>query len=290
MLGFVLLLQNMETLAYLHLALAHEAPEDTDYTDTNSTWKTLHLFAKLDRQKLSTKAAVYLLSLTLALSLLGIANQASALVREGDRGSEVTALQQRLQQLGYLQGNISGYFGPLTKAAVIRFQQAKGLTADGIVGTNTEASLRELSKSSSQPSSQSSKGIVKLGYRGSQVSAIQESLAVAGFSSSVNGIFDNVTQQAVRQFQLSRGLTADGIVGPQTLAALPAIGGPTPSLVPSKNTTSRFETEALQRRLQARGFYRGAIDGIWGPQTQAAVEAAQRAYSVSTADIESGHF
>jgi peptidoglycan hydrolase-like protein with peptidoglycan-binding domain len=51
-----------------------------------------------------------------------------------------------------------------------------------------------------------------------------------------------------------------------------------------------LDTQALQRRLQAKGFYRGAIDGLWGPQTQAAVEAAQRAYSISAADIENGQF
>jgi peptidoglycan hydrolase-like protein with peptidoglycan-binding domain len=55
----------------------------------------------------------------------------------------------------------------------------------------------------------------------------------------------------------------------------------TPSTTPSSSAT-----QALQKRLQELGFYRGEIDGIWGPQTQAAVEAAQRSYDVSTSDIE----
>jgi peptidoglycan hydrolase-like protein with peptidoglycan-binding domain len=49
---------------------------------------------------------------------------------------------------------------------------------------------------------------------------------------------------------------------------------------------SNSATQALQKRLKELGFYRGEIDGIWGPQTQAAVEAAQRSYDVSAADLE----
>src|SRR4028118_2252513 len=140
----------METLAYLHLALANEASADTDYTPLIFSWD-LKLFKRLDRYKLSTRATIYLLSISVAVSLLGMANQALALVQEGDRGSEVIALQQRLKQLGYFQGNVTGYFGSLTKQAVISFQQAKGLTADGLVGTNTQASLGDQPSSRPQP-------------------------------------------------------------------------------------------------------------------------------------------
>jgi peptidoglycan hydrolase-like protein with peptidoglycan-binding domain len=122
----------METLAYLHLALAHEAPADTDYTASISTWENPKLFARFNQQKLSTSAALPLLSLMIALGVIGMASQALALVQEGDRGAEVTSLQQRLQQLGYFKANITGFFGSVTKEAVIQFQQAKGLTPDGL--------------------------------------------------------------------------------------------------------------------------------------------------------------
>jgi peptidoglycan hydrolase-like protein with peptidoglycan-binding domain len=278
----------METLAYLHLALANEASADTDYSPLIVTWD-LKLFKRLERYKLSTRATIYLLSLSVAVSLLGMANQALALVQEGDRGSEVIALQQRLQQLGYFQGNVTGYFGSLTKQAVISFQQAKGLTADGLVGTNTQASLDDKLSSKPQPVQEPAQDILQLGDRGSQVSTLQESLAAAGFRSGVNGIFDEATQNAVKRFQQARGLTVDGVVGSQTRAALPAIGGAEPSSKPG-NVSSGFDIKALQKRLQERGFYRGSVDGFWGPKTQAAVEAAQRAYSVSADDIESRRF
>ncbi len=278
----------METLAYLHLALANEASADTDYTPLIFSWD-LKLFKRLDRYKLSTRATIYLLSISVAVSLLGMANQALALVQEGDRGSEVIALQQRLKQLGYFQGNVTGYFGSLTKQAVISFQQAKGLTADGLVGTNTQASLGDQPRSKPQPVQEPAQDILQLGARGSQVSTLQESLAVAGFRSGVNGIFDEATQNAVKRFQQAKGLTVDGVVGSQTRAALPAIGGAEP-LSALGNTSSGFDIKALQKRLQERGFYRGSVDGLWGPKTQAAVEAAQRAYSVSVDDIENRRF
>lgn len=267
----------METLAYLHLTLANEAPEET----TLATGDCPHF---------GRTALVPLLSLTIALGVFGTASQASATIKQGDRGSQVTTLQQRLQSLGYFQGKITGYFGPITKAAVVRFQQAQRLAPDGIVGQNTEVALGGVVPPR-PPVPASNPQILRLGDRGLPVSALQESLAVAGFCNRVNGVFDAPTQAAVRSFQQSKGLIADGVVGPQTRAVLPAIGGlnPLPPL-PLRNLTRQLNTQTLQERLQAQGFYRGSVDGIWGPQTQAAVEAAQRAYNVSAVDIKHGRF
>jgi peptidoglycan hydrolase-like protein with peptidoglycan-binding domain len=63
-------------------------------------------------------------------------------VKPGDRGAQVRALQRALAQLGYSTGTIDGYYGPATKIAVSKFQQAHQLTADGIVGPATLTALR----------------------------------------------------------------------------------------------------------------------------------------------------
>ena len=65
---------------------------------------------------------------------------AEALSRIGSQGSEVRAIQQRLNQLGYGL-TVDGIYGSRTKQAVISFQKANGLTADGIAGPKTLAAL-----------------------------------------------------------------------------------------------------------------------------------------------------
>lgn len=59
----------------------------------------------------------------------------------GTHGPEVKKLQQALARLGYSPGRIDGNYGPGTQAALVRFQRASGLTADGILGPNTLAAL-----------------------------------------------------------------------------------------------------------------------------------------------------
>ena len=63
------------------------------------------------------------------------------LLKKGSKGGEVTALQNRLNALGFDCGKADGVFGANTEKAVIAFQKAHGLTADGIVGEKTYAVL-----------------------------------------------------------------------------------------------------------------------------------------------------
>ena len=62
-------------------------------------------------------------------------------LKRGSRGSEVTDLQKKLKAAGYDPGPIDGIFGPKTEAAVRAYQQAFGLTVDGIAGPQTMGSL-----------------------------------------------------------------------------------------------------------------------------------------------------
>ncbi|MFP2903979.1 peptidoglycan-binding domain-containing protein [Pyxidicoccus sp. 3LFB2] len=58
-------------------------------------------------------------------------------LKQGHSGAPVSALQNRLNQLGFNAGAADGQFGPKTTAAVKAFQKAKGLVADGVVGPKT---------------------------------------------------------------------------------------------------------------------------------------------------------
>ena len=59
------------------------------------------------------------------------------LLKKGARGNITKLLQEKLTNLGYSTNGVDGIFGSGTKSAVIKYQRAKGLSADGIVGQNT---------------------------------------------------------------------------------------------------------------------------------------------------------
>jgi Putative peptidoglycan binding domain len=61
----------------------------------------------------------------------------------GDTGSQVKILQQALNSLGYSVGKPDGDYGPATQTAVEKFQVAKGLAEDGVVGPETLAKLQQ---------------------------------------------------------------------------------------------------------------------------------------------------
>ncbi len=154
---------------------------------------------------------------------------------------------------------------------------------------------------------------LQLGSQGESVRELQSMLILLGYyPGPVTGVYSEDTTAAARRFQGAAGITADGIVGPATWSRLfptppgeanpptattPAAGGTPPSTgTPSTGTTppatSTSATTALpilrpgmegdavrqlQQRLRTKGFYSGAIDGIFGSQTEAAVRQAQTA-------------
>ena len=92
---------------------------------------------------------------------------------------------------------------------------------------------------------------------------------------SITGTFDATTEQAVKDFQQGAGLTVDGVVGPMTWQALPADPN-TPVL--SRGASGSVVT-ALQNGLKRYGTPAtdpGAVDGDFGPKTEAAVKAYQQ--------------
>lgn len=52
----------------------------------------------------------------------------------GNRGDDVKELQEMLREKGFLNGSSTGYFGPMTKAAVVKFQKESGLNPSGYFG------------------------------------------------------------------------------------------------------------------------------------------------------------
>jgi N-acetylmuramoyl-L-alanine amidase len=132
-------------------------------------------------------------------------------LRKGDRGREVVDLQTRLLSLGLDLGNrsIDGVFGPRTELAVKAFQQEIGIFADGVVG---EITWREIVEAGYRPGGR----LLYLRqppFRGADVMELQRMLHDLGFDpGAVNGLFDERTTRAIREFQRNAGLAADGVV------------------------------------------------------------------------------
>ena len=169
------------------------------------------------------------------------ADRASVLLVRGaglDRspGSErVRALQRRLRAVGVDPGPVDGRFGALTEAAVRRFQSARGLVVDGIVGPRTRPALR-----APVPLARGA-GVGRAG--GSRrVRALQRQLRAAGAGPGpVDGRFGARTEAAVRRFQRARGLAVDGIVGPHTTRRLARHHKPAAAPTRQTNQTARHE-------------------------------------------------
>ena len=68
-------------------------------------------------------------------------------MRFGSVNNYVLTLQDALNALGYTGSGLDGIFGSGTRNAVINFQRAQGLDADGIVGCQTWERLTELAVS-----------------------------------------------------------------------------------------------------------------------------------------------
>ena len=107
---------------------------------------------------------------------------------------------------------------------------------------------------------------------------LHRKLAAAGeFDIASTEEYTAGTAEAVKRFQQSRGLPADGVCGPSTWAALVEAGHRLGDrLLYLRTPYQRGEDVAdLQRRLGALGFSAGRVDGICGPDTAAAISALQ---------------
>ena len=126
--------------------------------------------------------------------------------------------------------------------------------------------------------------LIRRGDAGPAVAEVQAALVGLGLlpAQPAEPVYDTVTDRAVREFQQRRGLSIDGIVGPETYRAITAakfrLGDRLLSL--ASHPFVGDDVAALQDRLLELGFDAGRIDGIFGQRTQAALRSFQREYGL----------
>jgi len=177
-----------------------------------------------------------LLAIGFALPALWLAPAAAARV-----DPQVAGLQVALRAFGVYTGPIDAIAGPATKRGVVRFQRRAGLPADGKVGPTTRHAFGPLGGPLFGTRA------LRRGLFGWDVSVLQFLLARRGELVPVSGYYDARTERAVRVFQRSRKLAADGVAGTRTLAAFrrPAPTAVKPVLVSATSTTPATQVRSL---------------------------------------------
>ncbi|NEQ97846.1 MAG: peptidoglycan-binding protein [Cyanothece sp. SIO2G6] len=246
----------METLGYLYHVVTYEANRDEGrcVAEPSSALTITQL-----RQGGIRVGGAMAVAIALLLSSPSASHAISSL-RMGATSSDVVYVQNRLRSLGFFTARSTGYFGPITQDAVIRFQRANNLLVDGIVGPQTLRALNS-GRAIAQPaiyyystiapstvttvstatpvttsvipparpttafSANISAGNIGTElYKGSQgatVREIQTLLRQSGFySGPITGYYGGLTAAAVEEFQRSEALPATGITGAKTLKRL----------------------------------------------------------------------
>ena len=183
------------------------------------------------------------------------------ILRMGSEGTAVSELQAALKLLGYYTDVVDGVYRESTAIAVSRFQQASGLNADGITGPTTwdrlfpsRSASRRSSSSSSNPSSSKNPA---------------SSFPVPSTLQTTTR--DGREANPLRDRNRPTAINVPVAANPQSTAvALPIL----------REGMQGPAVTQLQERLKTLGFFTGAVDGVFGAATQAAVKAAQQNFKI----------
>ena len=116
--------------------------------------------------------------------------------------------------------------------------------------------------------------VVQNGSQGHPIRTLQFLLRARGHNLTVDGMFGPATEAAVKAFQTSKGMTADGIMSAQTWSRV---------IIQVKKGSSGDAVRGVQEEFQFRAGEPGQglkVDGIFGPQTDATVRGFQHALSL----------
>lgn len=197
----------------------------------------------------ATKAAVSAVQEAYGLEKTGIADEKTLEIIYGDcyrplthgaTGEDVKALQEKMVELGYYSGNITGSYLEGTEAAVKIFQGENSMEITGTADVKTQEKLFSLSirptptptpvptpspiptPSPTPGPYQPFPGTLKKGSAGSNVPKVQQRLMDLGFFTfyKTTNNYQDKTVQAVKDFQKHNGLEVTGVVNEDTWNAL----------------------------------------------------------------------
>lgn len=141
---------------------------------------------------------------------------------------DVIRAQTILRELDLYYGEITGNIGTKTKNAIKAFQKKYGLSETGTLTGETISKIDSIyyeennkQEETEEEEEETIFSALRYGSTGAAVSSLQENLTKLGYYyGEVTGHYGSKTRAAVRSFQKAAGLTADGIAGKNTIAAL----------------------------------------------------------------------
>ncbi|MEG2893776.1 MAG: SpoIID/LytB domain-containing protein [Clostridium sp.] len=215
------------------------------------------------------------------------------IAQNGTRGSVVEKVQSNLNYLGYSAGSADGIFGKNTENAVKAFQRTEGLKETGIVYESTNTLIQKrVDDKKNQGSTNTDKIVAQKGTRSETVKQIQSDLNYLGFKAgTADGIFGSNTERAVKDFQKTVGQSQTGIVYESTYKLLKQKVSDKKSSSDSSNTViakkgSRGqEVLDIQALLNSKSHNAGKVDGIYGKNTEKAVESFQKESEISITGV-----
>jgi peptidoglycan hydrolase-like protein with peptidoglycan-binding domain len=219
-------------------------------------------------------------------------------------------IQELLKKAGVYLGAIDGAHGPVTLAAIKAFQKQNGISPTGTIDERTMLALRN-------PPPRSRKDVVD------EERKITADKRKGGSGSRRGSKLDTSDPAAVRKFQRDNGLKADGVVGPETRAAMrdkdtgsragdgerasgsrskagagksaagssSAAGGVLRQGAGMDRKRGQGDVKQLQTALQDLGYDLGdaGVDGKFGPVTTKAVKAFQREHGLKPDGVIGRH-
>ena len=193
----------------------------------------------------------------------------------GSRGEDVRALQQRLIDLGYLNDDADGIFGPNTQYAVRLFQTDlvdRGFSVNGVASPE----LQDLLFSDDAPTYDPCKALYR-GNTGLRVTILQDRLRELGYlADGADGIYGARTEEAVALFQQENSLSGSGSATRETLQRLYASGARhCASYIYMEKGDTGYRVRELNKRLKALYYYEGTPGSTYNNATVAAVKRLQ---------------
>ena len=209
------------------------------------------------------------------------------ILKPGSQGDSVSELQAALKLLGYHAGSVDGLYGNETANAVSRFQAAAGLETDGIVGPATWNRLFPAPPTAAATPTRSHSGSTAMPPASIGVSE----LPPADPTGTAFPIPDTVASGAPAPVSYP---TPTAVPSPQSPTPAPNVNPSQPTVRSTKAAPPASEVMLptlrrgmrgsavthLQERLKSLGLLNGAIDGVFGQETELAVKAAQRRHKI----------